>query len=83
MLFSRKENSAYPKELSLKGDKLPWVKQSKYLGTILAETCNGLKQDNLVKRAACIDRQAELLQMFRSCHPAIKCDINRAYNCSL
>ena len=67
--------------LSLCGNKLPWVNVGKHLGTKLENKLEGIvTQDVKEKRAQYIQRNNELMQEFSYAHSTTKTKINNIYN---
>jgi hypothetical protein len=59
---------------------LPWVKAGKHLGNNITNSCDGMKQDIKIKRAAFIDKNNELNQEFAFAHPLTKVKMNNIFN---
>ena len=82
MIFSRKELKWNPEPIVLCGNKLPWVKDAKYLGNIITNIYNGMEKDVLSKRAKFIEKNCEIIQEFKCAHPEVKTKVNKSYNSS-
>ena len=83
MVFGGRKGNVPEKSMMLNDKPLPWVKRVKYLGTIITNDHDKLKEDVGSKRAKFIDNANSLLQEFRSAHPCIKSQINMIYNGSV
>ena len=62
------------------GNPLPWVSSGKHLGTTISNKIDGLKSDILIKRAAFINKNNDILQEFYFSHPDTKIKLNGIYN---
>ena len=82
MVFTPNEKKIEPEKLILNGDPLPWVTHAKYLGNLIENVINGLKNDIKVKRAKFVEKNCELNQEFLYAHPEIKSKLNHIYNSS-
>ena len=78
MTFLRKKRTL--KNMTLCGEKLPWVESAKNLGNTIVNNIDGMGQDIIEKRAQCITRNNELLQEFSFAHPTTKCLIYNVSN---
>ena len=68
------------KELTLCGNRLPWVGYVKHLGNTIVNSIDYMNQDTTEKRAQYITRNSELSQEFSFAHPSTKCLINNIFN---
>ena len=83
LLFLQKERNVKP--VVLCGNDLPWVSSCKHLGNIIVNTATAVggdirSQDVMVKRAAYIDRNNDLLQEFHFAHPRTVAEVNVVTN---
>ena len=79
MIFSSEKKKEIPCNKILDGKPLTWVKEYKYLGTMLSNDIEMLEFDISVKREKFIENANALVQEFRWAHPAILAKINDIY----
>ena len=78
LAFLRKPRMIPPMKLC--GDDLPWVEKGKHLGSLVENKIDGMKKDNLIKRANYIQKNNELNQEFFFANPHTKFSVNMIYN---
>ena len=67
--------------VTLCGNRLPWVENGVHLGNHFESSYNGMSKDITTKRAFYIQKNCELLQEFAFTHPRTKVHVNNIYNC--
>ena len=67
-------------DVTLCGNKLPWVQSGVHLGNFFENKYDGMMKDIKVKRANFIAKNCELLQEFHFAHPATKFKIITSFN---
>ena len=61
-------------------DTSPRVSEGIDLGHYISNTYDGMKGDVMVKRGQYIQKNCELLQDFKPCHPQLIAQVNNNYN---
>ena len=69
--------------INLNGDDLPWVSETKHLGTKVLNIVKGMNGDMMEKRAIYINKNNELRQEFWFAHPKTIIKTNNIFNSSL
>ena len=77
------KNQQFLCPISLNGDDLPWVLETKHLGTKVVNNVKGMKGDMMEKRAIYINKNNELRQEFWFAHPKTIIKTNSIFNSSL
>ena len=80
MVFLKSRRNLLP--LKLGDDDLPFTDTAKHLGHFLDNSRCMIKRDMKMKRAMAIQKNNELCQEFRFCHPTTKLTLNQIYNFS-
>ena len=83
LLFLQEERNVKP--VVLCGNNLPWVSSCKHLGNTIVNTATAVdgdirSQDVMIKRAAYIDENNDLLQEFHFAHPRTVAEVNKLMN---
>ena len=80
LAFLQKERVIKP--VVLCGNELPWVSSCKHLGNTIVTAMGGdiRHKDVMIKRAAFIDRNNDLLQEFSFAHPRTTAEVNKIQN---
>ena len=77
------KNQQFLCPISLNGDDLPWVLETKHLGTKVVNIVKGMKGDMMEKRVIYINKNNELRQEFWFAHPKTIIKANSIFNSSL
>ena len=77
------KNQQFLCPISLNGDDLPWVSETKHLGMKVVNIVKGMKGDMMEKRAMYINKNNELRQEFWFAHPKTIIKTNSIFNSSL